>query len=332
MHRLVKKITIGRSEESTIQIQDPTVSNHHAIIEDRDDRYWLIDLKSSNGTFVNGRRITETIIIDDDVIHFGVCKKIFTNETLHDQAPTNSIEAELEADSVETSNTLNTAKLIGVVLAIFAIIAIVATRSGSDKTQSTDSDIYIQPTNISNLITTMRPATASLYCDDAEFEYSGSGWPLKTASLGELPSRTLIVTNFHVIEDCDPGTLTVTTGAGTMSAQVIAVDENNDLATLSTNLALDPFKVAKEAPIGSWVMAVGNPLGVEGNVTFGTITAQQEGYFITDAAINEGNSGGPLINSRGQVVGVNVAKIEGADNIGFAIPLLNLCKKLVKCS
>jgi serine protease Do len=135
-----------------------------------------------------------------------------------------------------------------------------------------------------------------------------------------------------VIEDCDTGTLTVTTGAGTMSAQVIATDVDADLATLSTNLELRPFDVATEAPIGSWVMAVGNPLGVDGNATFGTITAQQDGYFVTDAAINEGNSGGPLFNSRGQVVGINVAKIVNADNIGFAIPLLNLCSKLVKCN
>ncbi len=327
----MKKITIGRSEESTIQIQDPTVSNHHAIIEERDDRFWIVDLKSSNGTFVNGRRITETVIVENDVIHFGTNKKVFAYGTLHDQAPTRIVEPDQNSDSGEKLNTSSIRKLIGVALVIFAVVAIVVTRSGSDETKTTDSDIYDKPVNISNLIATTRPATASLYCNDAEYEYSGSGWPLKTASLGESPSRTLIVTNFHVIEDCNPGTLTVTTGAGTMNAEVIAVDIDADLATLSTNLDLNPFKVATEAPIGSWVMAVGNPLGVEGNVTFGTITAQQEGYFITDAAINEGNSGGPLFNSRGEVVGINVAKIEDSDNIGLAIPLLNLCNKLVNC-
>jgi len=327
----MKKITIGRAEESTIRIQDQTVSNHHAIIEERDDRYWIVDLKSSNGTFVNGRRITETVIVENDVIHFGTNKKVFAYGTLHEQAPTRIVEPDRNSDSGEKSNTSNIPKLIGVALIIFAVIAIVVTRSGSDKTETTESDIYDKPINISNLIATTRPATAILYCSDAEYEYSGSGWPLKTASLGESPSRTLIVTNFHVIEDCDPGTLTVTTGAGTMNAEVIAVDIDADLATLSTNLDLNPFKVATEAPIGSWVMAVGNPLGVEGNVTFGTITAQQEGYFITDAAINEGNSGGPLFNSRGEVVGINVAKIEDSDNIGLAIPLLNLCNKLVNC-
>jgi len=327
----MKKITIGRAEESTIRIQDQTVSNYHAIIEERDDRYWIVDLKSSNGTFVNGRRITETVIVENDVIHFGTNKKVFAYGTLHDQVPTRIVEPDRNSDSGEKSNTSNIPKLIGVALIIFAVVAIVVARSGSDKTETTESDIYDKPINISNLIATTRPATAILYCSDAEYEYSGSGWPLKTASLGESPSRTLIVTNFHVVEDCDPGTLTVTTGAGTMNAEVIAVDIDADLATLSTNLDLNPFKVATEAPIGSWVMAVGNPLGLEGNVTFGTITAQQEGYFITDAAINEGNSGGPLFNSRGEVVGINVAKIEDSDNIGLAIPLLNLCNKLVNC-
>ena len=271
------------------------------------------------------------MIVENDVIHFGTNKKVFAYRTLHDQDPNQIVESGRDSDSREKSNTSSIRKLIGVALVVVAVVAIVVTRSGSDKTETTDSDIYDKPINISNLIATTRPATASLYCNDAEYEYSGSGWPLKTSSLGESPSRTLIVTNFHVIEDCDPGTLTVTTGAGTMNAEVIAVDIDADLATLSTNLDLNPFKVATEAPIGSWVMAVGNPLGVEGNVTFGTITAQQEGYFITDAAINEGNSGGPLFNSRGEVVGINVAKIEDADNIGLAIPLLNLCNKLVNC-
>jgi|LakMenEpi03Aug12_release.lakeMendotaPanAssembly.Ray.scaffolds.fasta_scaffold184823_2 serine protease Do len=327
----MKQITIGRSEESVIKIQDQTVSNHHAIIEQRNERFWILDLKSSNGTFVNGRRITESVIVENDVIHFGTSRKIFANGTLHDLAQAPIIDSIQDSDSHEKSKLRITPKLIGVALVGLLIVALLSARTGPSETEPMDSDIYDQPNNISNLIATTRPATAVLYCSDEEYEYSGSGWPLETSSLGESPSRTLIVTNFHVIENCNPGTLTVTTGAGTMKAEVVAVDIDADLATLSTSLDLSPFDIALEAPIGSWVMAVGNPLGVEGNVTFGTITAQQEGYFITDAAINEGNSGGPLFNSRGKVVGINVAKIEDSDNIGLAIPLLNLCNKLVNC-
>ena len=328
----MEKITIGRSEESTIQIQDPTVSNHHAIIEERDNRCWLIDLKSSNGTFVNGRRVTETVVVENDVIHFGTHKKVFANKTLRDGEIVKTAAAELMTTQKSHVSKTASPQIIGVAIVILVAIAFISTRSGSNKTQVTESEIYRQPTNIASLIATTRAASAKLYCSDSEYEYSGSGWPLNTKSLGESPPRTLIVTNFHVIEDCDAGTLTVTTGAGTMDAQVIAVDIEADLATLSTNLDLKPFEVATEAPIGSWVMAVGNPMGVNSNATFGTITAQQEGYFVTDAAINKGNSGGPLFNSRGQVVGVNVARIKDADNLGFAIPILNLCKKIVKCS
>ena len=328
----MEKITIGRSEESIIQIQEPTVSNHHAIIEERDNRYWLIDLKSSNGTFVNGRRVTEAVIVENDVIHFGTYKKVFAYKTLHDSEITKTANA--KSTTTQKSHLSKTAvpKLIGLAIVVLVAIALISTRSDSNKTQVTESEIYRQPTNIASLIATTRAASAKLYCSDTEYEYGGSGWPLNTKSLGESPPRTLIVTNFHVIEDCDAGTLTVTTEVGTMDAQVIAVDKDADLATLSTNLDLNPFEVATEAPIGSWVMAVGNPLGVDSNATFGTITAQQEGYFVTDAAINKGNSGGPLFNSRGQVVGVNVARIKDADNLGFAIPILNLCKKVVKCS
>ena len=328
----MEKITVGRSAESTIQIQDPTVSNHHAIIEERDDRYWIVDLKSSNGTFVNGTRITEALIVDGDVIHFGTHKKVFANKTLQDSEIAKTAIAESTTTQKSPLNKTAAPQIIGVAIVILVVVAFISTRSSSNETPVTESEIYRQPTNIASLIATTRADSAKLYCSDTEYEYSGSGWPLNTKSLGETPPRTLIVTNFHVIEDCDAGTLTVTTGAGTMNAQVIAIDIEADLATLSTSLDLEPFEVATEAPIGSWVMAVGNPLGVNSNATFGTITAQQEGYFVTDAAINEGNSGGPLFNSRGQVVGINVAKIEDADNLGFAIPLLNLCNKLVKCN
>ena len=320
------EITIGRDKNSTYPLSDTTVSSSHASIALKNGRYWIVDRGSSNGTFVNGRRIVESILMDGDTISFGQCKRIFINGELHEAEKANLEKLllhEVEGKVKEVSLSGKQISLIGAVLVLIIGALVFSQRSSSD--------LFSQPQNIENLIDGLRSATPKIECDEGEYSVSGSGIPLNTKSLGEVPSREVVITNAHVVENCDPGSLYVTTKEGTKQAEVIGLDKTNDLALLSTSLALQPFGVSREAPIGSWVMAIGNPLGIDGNVTFGTISTQQDGYFVTDAAINSGNSGGPLINSNGKVVGVNVAKLEDADNIGFAIPIIVLCDSLVKC-
>ena len=320
------EITIGRAASSTYPLSDVTVSSSHASIVLRNSRYWIIDRGSSNGTFVNGRRIVESVLMDGDNLSFGECRRIFINGELHESEIV-KLQKSIPIEEVRKVKkvTLNRKQfsLIGAVLILIAGALVFSQRSSSD--------IFSQPKNIEDLIDGLRSATPKIECDEGEYSVSGSGIPLNTKSIGEVSSRVVVVTNAHVVENCDPGSLFVTTKEGTEQAEVLGLDKTNDLALLSTSLVLQPFGVSREAPIGSWVMAIGNPLGIDGNVTFGTISTQQDGYFVTDAAINSGNSGGPLINSNGKVVGVNVAKLEDADNIGFAIPIVVLCSSLVKC-
>ena len=144
----------------------------------------------------------------------------------------------------------------------------------------------------------------------------------------------IIVTNNHVIKDAK--TLSVTLDDGTtLPAHVIGADPRTDLAVLKVNaghpLPYVRFGNSATAEPGEWVIAMGNPFGLGGTVTAGIVSAlgrnigdgPYDQFIQVDAPINEGNSGGPLFNMKGQVIGVNTAIISpsgGSVGIGFAIP------------
>ncbi len=153
-----------------------------------------------------------------------------------------------------------------------------------------------------------------------------------------------VVTNAHVVEGASDVSLVLSNGRR-VDAEVIGADENNDLAVLRVSTAdaegLRALTLGRSAQlrVGDPVLAVGSPLGLEGTVTAGIVSAvdrqarfgdngNRQSAIQTDAAINPGNSGGPLVNSAGQVVGVNTAiatlgstSRSGNIGIGFAIPV-----------
>jgi serine protease Do len=145
----------------------------------------------------------------------------------------------------------------------------------------------------------------------------------------------LIVTNNHVISDADEITVIFHDGSKLKAEKVLGKDTKTDLALLKVTpkkpLAAINFGASADMKVGDWVMAIGNPFGLGGSVTVGIISAKQrdinsgpyDEFLQTDAAINKGNSGGPLFNMDGQVIGVNTAIISptgGSIGIGFAVP------------
>ncbi len=144
----------------------------------------------------------------------------------------------------------------------------------------------------------------------------------------------IIVTNNHVVKD--EKTLTVTLDDGTkLPARLIGTDPRTDLAVLKVDaghpLPFVRFGNSNDVEPGEWVVAMGNPFGLGGTVTAGIVSAlgrnigdgPYDQFIQTDAPINEGNSGGPLFNLQGQVIGINTAIISpsgGSVGIGFAIP------------
>lgn len=145
----------------------------------------------------------------------------------------------------------------------------------------------------------------------------------------------LIVTNNHVIEGADEIVINFHDGSKLKVEKVLGRDTKTDLALLKVTpkkpLVAVKFGSSEALKVGDWVMAIGNPFGLGGSVSVGIISAKQrdinsgpyDDYLQTDAAINKGNSGGPLFSMDGEVIGVNTAIISpsgGSIGIGFAVP------------
>ncbi|NYZ15392.1 DegQ family serine endoprotease [Azospirillum sp. RWY-5-1] len=151
-----------------------------------------------------------------------------------------------------------------------------------------------------------------------------------------------VVTNNHVIQDADEITVILQDDTN-IKAELIGRDPKTDLALLkiktSHPLSAVPFGDSDAMRVGDWVVAIGNPFGLGGTVTAGIISARQrdinagpyDDFIQTDASINRGNSGGPMFNLNGEVIGINTAIFSpsgGSVGIGFAIPS-NLAKTVV---
>jgi S1-C subfamily serine protease len=146
-------------------------------------------------------------------------------------------------------------------------------------------------------------------------------------------SRGYILTNYHVVEDVDE-VMVKLMDQREFSAKVVGVDPLTDLAVLKifsfSSFPVPTFGTTKNLGVGEWVMAIGNPYGLNGTVTVGVISgthrsdlgiATFENFLQTDASINPGNSGGPLIDLKGNVIGINTAIAELGSGVGFAIPM-----------
>jgi serine protease Do len=141
-----------------------------------------------------------------------------------------------------------------------------------------------------------------------------------------------LLTNNHVVEGAERITVTLADGR-VFRGEVVGADPAIDVALVripaAPNLLEAPLGNSDDLRAGEWVCAIGNPLGYEHSVTVGVVSflgrklfdQSLDDYIQTDAAINLGNSGGPLINSRGEVVGINSAISPRASNIGFAVPI-----------
>ena len=169
--------------------------------------------------------------------------------------------------------------------------------------------------------------------------------PSTRQSLGSgfvIDADGFIVTNNHVIADADEITVNFSNGEK-LKAELVGTDPKTDIAVLKvepeTPLTAVPFGNSDESRIGDWVMAIGNPFGLGGSVSLGIVSAVErdissgpyDNFIQTDAAINRGNSGGPLFNMDGQVVGINTAIISpsgGSIGIGFSIPS-NLATRVI---
>ncbi len=169
----------------------------------------------------------------------------------------------------------------------------------------------------------------------------------RASSLGSgfiIDAEGIVVTNFHVIENAEEITVTLSDETS-FTAKVLGQDQKTDIAVLKidpgdTALTAVPFGDSDSLRVGDWVLAIGNPFGLGGTVTAGIVSARgrdigngpYDDFIQTDASINRGNSGGPLFNTDGEVIGINTAIFSqsgGSVGIGFAISS-NLAKRVTK--
>jgi serine protease Do len=165
----------------------------------------------------------------------------------------------------------------------------------------------------------------------------------KQRSLGSgfiIDKDGYIVTNNHVIEDADQIKVKLKNGQE-FEAEIVGRDANTDIALIKLTSAQElPFVKLGDSTklkVGDWVMAIGNPFGLEHTVTAGIVSAKgrvigsgpYDDFIQTDASINPGNSGGPLLNLQGEVVGINTAIVATGQGIGFAIPM-NLARGIIE--
>jgi serine protease Do len=161
--------------------------------------------------------------------------------------------------------------------------------------------------------------------------------PRRVNSLGSgfiIDASGIVVTNNHVISDADEVNVILNDGSR-LKAEVLGRDKKTDLALLRVKtdkpLTAVKFGDSEKLRLGEWVVAIGNPFSLGGTVTAGIVSARNrdinsgpyDNYIQTDAAINRGNSGGPLFNLEGEVIGINTAIISpsgGSIGIGFAVP------------
>ena len=176
------------------------------------------------------------------------------------------------------------------------------------------------------------------------FKEFGTPQTRKSSALGSgfiIDEKGIVITNNHVIQDAEDIVVRVN-GNEEYKAKIVGADPLSDIAVLQID-SKEKFKPVKfgdsdKARIGDWVIAIGNPFGLGGTVTSGIISARNrsiglaryEDYIQTDASINTGNSGGPLFDMNGDVIGINTAILgqSGSIGIGFSIPS-NSAKKVI---
>lgn len=191
--------------------------------------------------------------------------------------------------------------------------------------------LFTAPSDLPSLIKTVTGSTIEIQCGE---EDAGSGVVINGEPLGA--AKTLIVTNHHVIKRCVDTRKVRINAQGARYTGVLATwDKKLDLALIEVEeLDLPPLPINTETDQGQWVMAVGTPLGYRNSVSTGIVSAvvPRDHTISTDAVVGPGSSGGPLVNARGEVIGINTAVWRAADGITLSTQIVALCQKVVTCS
>jgi serine protease Do len=200
--------------------------------------------------------------------------------------------------------------------------------------QDPKHDGYVQPRSISDLVEKTSESTVTVWCEVSKKDGSqGTAWAIELETAISDIYPTSLITNHHVIEDCIGGEGDVTIalpGQSERKAVIVEWDVENDLAVLASKSKYPALKLSESAPYsGYWVMAFGSADGYEGSIAFGSVLNTTVSQVLITNNISHGNSGGPLIDNEGNVIGVITSGSNEQYNI--AVSLDAFCAKILEC-
>ena len=227
--------------------------------------------------------------------------------------------------------------LVTIVAAPFALGAFMLAWAPAQQFSNSNpaSDGYVPPRSISKLVEKTQTSTVTVFCAPRDKKPGlGTGWAIELPNGVEKEFPTSLITNHHVIQECigKEGSLTVALlFEDPVKAQIVRWDEENDLALLAADLDIPPLELSEYEPWpGYWNMALGSADGYEGSVSFGTILNTTTNELLLTNNISKGNSGGPVVDNEGNVVGV-VTFLAKDEQYNVAMSLNAFCAKILKC-
>jgi len=207
---------------------------------------------------------------------------------------------------------------------------------------SNQNNSYVSPYNLYEFMDYVKDGTTVLTCAGS----TGSGFVFNLSAdpesdhatwRFELPKEnySTVLTNYHVVENCieEGSSVTVELSDGiSIKGEILGVDEKNDVAVIGIAKEAEGLFAANwNLDSGNWVMAAGSPLGLNSTVTFGHIINLDGNRIYTSASLNRGNSGGPLVENAGFVIGINTGYKAVAQNINWGVSINVLCDSLANC-
>ncbi len=340
------RLLIGRSPQADLRPDSRMVSRRHAELVNGNEGWVLKDLQSDNGTFVNGIRIQSCFLKNGDRVSFADASYRFTGAELVDEGEFGFLHSEAENSRERMLGPSRKWPIVGLagVASIAAIFALAPSIIVSPQS------LYEPPADLQLLLSKVKESTVTVFCESDRGLFSGSGFAIDWDRRDS--SGSTIVTNYHVIEYClEPvGKISVRGGGLEVAGRIGKYSDyfHQDLAVLEVTADFPALDRAQEVGQGNWVMAVGSPSGVENTSTTGQISKilsstdkfpypylndDYNMWVLHDAQINKGNSGGPLVNSRGELVGVNTLDMSGAGLNGIfgSNGWPNICATVFNC-
>lgn len=296
---------VGRYSDNDLTVSDDSVSGHHAEFFRRDGRWWIRDVQSSNGTYVNGHRIQESTVLKGDRINFGVSEFVFDGQK---PVPIATVLA-ATAPASSSSGVMKWRGYVALGLSVGLVIAIVAVV------------LLRRPGTLST--TDIARATVHIFMvnDADEPCWVGSGVIVGDGSQ--------IVTNAHVVEvdpkyeGCNVIAVGLSDSTGRITenfvgARVQSIDRDLDLAVLVLEegpvSGVSPLEIfSGELKLGQEIRVFGYPaiggesLTISAGIVSGLLTDDQYPYYKTTADISGGNSGGPVVDVHGRLIGIATA-------------------------